>query len=68
MWLGSQAFARAAAFNANIGAWNTALVTTLSYVRAAFGPAARHRGGRARPGLDVALPMRAHECALVKIG
>jgi surface protein len=36
--LGSQAFATASAFNADIGAWNTASVTTLSYVCAAFRP------------------------------
>jgi hypothetical protein len=34
--LGSQAFGGASAFNANIGAWNTARVTTLSEVCAAF--------------------------------
>ena len=38
---GAQAFYSASAFNANIGAWNTAAVTTLSYVWAAPGPAAR---------------------------
>ena len=38
---GAQAFSAASAFNANIGAWNTAAVTTLSYVCAAPGPAAR---------------------------
>jgi surface protein len=32
--VGSQTFGSASAFNANIGAWNTARVTTLSYVRA----------------------------------
>ncbi len=37
--LGSQAFNRASAFNANIGAWNTARVTTMSDVCAASGPA-----------------------------
>ena len=37
-WLGAQAFSSASAFNANIGAWNTAAVTTLSGVCAAFGP------------------------------
>ena len=37
-WLGAQAFNSASAFNANIGAWNTASVTTLYYVCAAFGP------------------------------
>jgi hypothetical protein len=30
--LGSQAFGMASAFNANIGAWNTALVTSLNAV------------------------------------
>jgi hypothetical protein len=38
VWLGSQAFYGASAFNANIGAWNTAGVTTLDLVCAAFGP------------------------------
>jgi hypothetical protein len=32
--VGSQAFQSASAFNANIGAWNTACATTLSYVSA----------------------------------
>jgi surface protein len=41
--LGSQAFRSASAFNADIGAWNTARVTSLSYVCAAFSArAARH--------------------------
>ncbi len=35
-WLGAQAFQSASAFNANIGAWNTASATTLSGVCAAF--------------------------------
>ena len=35
---GAQAFYSASAFNANIGAWNTAAVTTLAEVCAAFGP------------------------------
>ncbi len=38
IWLGAQAFCEAKAFNANIGAWNTASVTSLSYVCAASGP------------------------------
>jgi hypothetical protein len=38
---GAQAFNSASAFNANIGAWNTARVTSLSSVCAAPGPAAR---------------------------
>ena len=51
-WLGAQAFRSAAAFNANIGAWNTARVTTLSYVCAALsGPGgAPPQAGRARRG------------------
>ncbi len=55
-WLGSQAFNGAAAFNANIGAWNTAAVTTLSYVCAAlFGPGgAPPQAGRARRVVDAA--------------
>jgi hypothetical protein len=35
-WLGSQAFAVAIAFNANIGAWNTASVSNMQEVCAAF--------------------------------
>jgi hypothetical protein len=35
-WLGSQAFFYASAFNANIGAWNTASMTTMSSVCAVF--------------------------------
>ncbi len=35
-WLGAQAFHSAKALNANIGAWNTASVTTLIMVCAAF--------------------------------
>ena len=31
-WLGSQAFMNAAAFNANIGAWNTASVSNMYQV------------------------------------
>ncbi len=37
VWFGSQAFYGASAFNANIGAWNTASVTDLLGVCAAFG-------------------------------
>jgi hypothetical protein len=32
VWLGSQAFDEATTFNANIGAWNTASMATMSYV------------------------------------
>jgi hypothetical protein len=38
---GAQAFYSASAFNANIGAWNTASITTLASVCAASDPAAR---------------------------
>jgi hypothetical protein len=49
--LGSQAFTFASAFNANIGAWNTASVTTLNWVCAAFSArAARQRGGTRSAG------------------
>ena len=52
-WLGLQAFNSASAFNANIGAWNTAAVTFLDQVCAAFSArAARHRG-RDALGRDV---------------
>ena len=54
---GAQAFSAASAFNANIGAWNTAAVTTLYLVCAAPGPGGAHYGGRARPGFGVARPV-----------
>ncbi len=60
---GSQAFSSASAFNANIGAWNTASVTTLEAVRAASGPRAPAAGalwsvfGVARPLCAAAAPM-----------
>ncbi len=49
--IGSQAFNSASAFNANIGAWNTASVTTLYSVCAASGPA-RTAADRARSVAD----------------
>ncbi len=49
--LGSQAFDSASAFNANIGAWNSARVTDLSRVCAASGPA-RTAVDCARPVVD----------------
>ena len=53
--LGSQAFHQALVFNANIGAWNTASVTSLSAVCAAFGPGRRATAaGCARPFFDAA--------------
>jgi hypothetical protein len=71
-WFGAQAFDCLSAFNADIGAWNTARVTTLNNVCAAFSAAAaRHRrrhalGGssmRRGPLCAAALPMRACVCA-----
>ncbi len=68
---GAQAFASASAFNANIGAWNTASVSNIAYVCAASGPAALYMAaalGRAsvRRGRSCAAapPMRAraHTC------
>ena len=48
--VGPQAFQSASAFNANIGAWNTARATTLSYV-SAFSAVARNAARScARPG------------------
>ncbi len=70
-WVGAQAFYEAKAFNVNIGAWNTAAVTTLAYVCAAFSArAAHHRGRDALGGTSVrrgplcaaAPPMRALAC------
>ncbi len=70
--LGAQAFYSASAFNANIGAWNTAAVTTLGSVCAAPGPAARTMADalgrasvRARPvvrGGTADARARAHTC------
>jgi hypothetical protein len=54
---GAQAFQSASAFNANIGAWNTAAVTTLENVCAAPGPGGAHYGGRARPSFGAARPV-----------
>ena len=48
--LGAQAFESAAAFNANIGAWNTASVSNMQSVCAASGPGGAHNGGCALPG------------------
>jgi hypothetical protein len=48
---GAQTFASASAFNANIGAWNTARVTTLSMVCAAFSaPGGATAGGTRSAG------------------
>ncbi len=54
VWFGAQAFSFASAFNANIGAWNTASVFALSMVCAGLSArAARHRGRDALGGLDI---------------
>jgi hypothetical protein len=37
LWLGSQTFFSASAFNANIGTWNAARVANMDSVCAAFG-------------------------------
>ena len=50
-------FREATTFNQDIGGWNTARVSNMGYVCAAFGPAACHRGGRARPVVDAARPL-----------
>jgi hypothetical protein len=77
VWLGSQALYGASAFNANIGAWNTARVTTLYQVCAGFSARAAHPAGGVPPQRDAlggssvrrgplcaaALPMRARVCA-----
>jgi hypothetical protein len=54
---GSQAFQFASAFNANIGAWNTASVASLFYVCAARGPAARTMADALGRGFDAARPV-----------
>jgi hypothetical protein len=69
---GAQAFGAASAFNANIGAWNTASVTTLAAVCAAPGPVARTMADALGGGFDAARPVvrgstadaraRAHTC------
>jgi hypothetical protein len=70
--LGAQAFRSAAAFNANIGAWNTASVSNLYEVCAAPGPAARTMADALGRGFSAARPVvrggtadaraRAHTC------
>ena len=54
---GAQAFYSSLAFNANIGAWNTAAVTLLASVCAASRPGGAHCGARARRGIEVARPV-----------
>jgi hypothetical protein len=68
----AQAFYSASVFNANIGAWNTASVTTLHGVCAAPGPAARTMADALGRGFGAARPVvcggtadarvRAHTC------
>ena len=50
VWFGSQAFS-SAAFNPNIGAWNTASVTTLFCVCAAFSARRRATAGTRSAGV-----------------
>jgi hypothetical protein len=54
---GAQAFNSASAFNANIGAWNTAAVVSLFLVCAAPGPAARTMADALGRGFDAARPV-----------
>jgi surface protein len=54
---GAQAFKSASAFNANIGAWNTASVSNMGSVCAAPGPAARTTADALGPGFGVARPV-----------
>ncbi len=77
VWLGSQAFQSASAFNVNIGAWNTARVTTLESVCAASGPAARHLRRTRAVGVQCGTAgcarqhrrcARAHVCTHTRIG
>ena len=67
--LGSQAFQSSSSFSANIGAWNIASVTTLSFVCTAFGRRraprrARSVGARCGAALvrDGTADARAHTC------
>jgi surface protein len=67
---GAQAFAYASAFNANIGAWNTASVSDMAFVCAAPGPAARTMADALGRAFGAARPVvrcgtadaRAHTC------
>ncbi len=54
---GAQALSNAKAFNADIGAWNTAAVTSLSLVCAAPGPAARTTADALGRGSNAARPV-----------
>ncbi len=76
---GAQAFNSASAFNANIGAWNTASVSNMAYVCAARGPAARSMADELGRALNAARPVvrggtadararRAHVSALACAG
>ena len=70
VWLGSQAFSDASAFNANIGAWNTARITTLESVCTAFGgaPPRRTRSAGLRCGAAVVRGGTADARAHTRIG
>ena len=58
--VGSQAFYYASAFNANIGGWNTASVTTLSSVCAPSAVAQPKCGGGSGPAQAVAAMWAIH--------
>ena len=63
---GAQAFSGASAFNANIGAWNTASVSNMQGVCAAPGPAARTMAdalGRASVRGEARCARRHRRCA-----
>ncbi len=63
--VGSQVFHSAMAFNANIGAWNTARVKSLDSVCAAFGRRSPRRGGRAESVFDAAWPLSAARMCVI---
>ena len=57
VWFGSQAFSEAKAFHPNLAVWNTASVTTMCWVCAAFSGGAPPQARRARPVFDAARPV-----------
>jgi hypothetical protein len=66
--VGSQAFSSTTAFNANIGGWNTASVTTLSSVCAPSAVAQPKCGGGPGPVQAVAAMWAIHWPTLVRLG
>jgi surface protein len=69
-FVGLQAFNGSTAFNADISKWNTAAVTYMAQVCAAFGPGVRHHGGGARSVFDAARPSarRHHRRCRARVG